>query len=248
MRLRRVRRLHRQPHGRRRTSREALFLLEEGASRAADRRARSRSSAWRWASSRWATSPAATSAGRSASAGTPRTRSAPRSPIADRLCEMGRFGQKTGAGYYRYEAGSRDALRDPVVDERDRRVPQGGGDHAAQGDRRGDRRSAASTRWSTRARGSWRRASRSAPPTSTWSTSWATASRRTAAARCSTPTRSGLIDRRARDGALRAATRARTQTFWQPGAAARAARGRRQDVQLTRRDGRTVIAVEQESP
>jgi 3-hydroxyacyl-CoA dehydrogenase len=25
------------------------------------------------------------------------------SPIADRLCELGRFGQKTGAGYYRYE-------------------------------------------------------------------------------------------------------------------------------------------------
>jgi 3-hydroxyacyl-CoA dehydrogenase len=37
--------------------------------------------------------------------------------IADRLCEMGRFGQKTGAGFYRYEPGRRDALRDPVVDE-----------------------------------------------------------------------------------------------------------------------------------
>jgi 3-hydroxyacyl-CoA dehydrogenase len=37
--------------------------------------------------------------------------------IADRLCEMGRFGQKTGSGYYRYEPGRRDALRDPVVDE-----------------------------------------------------------------------------------------------------------------------------------
>ena len=40
----------------------------------------------------------------------------------------------------------------------------------------------------TRARASSRRASRCAPPTSTWSTSPATASRRTAAARCSTPT------------------------------------------------------------
>jgi len=39
-----------------------------------------------------------------------------RFPIADRLCEMGRFGQKTGAGFYRYEPGRRDALRDPVVD------------------------------------------------------------------------------------------------------------------------------------
>ena len=36
--------------------------------------------------------------------------------IADRLCEMGRYGQKTGSGYYRYEPGRRDALRDPVVD------------------------------------------------------------------------------------------------------------------------------------
>ena len=39
------------------------------------------------------------------------------SPIADRLCEMGRYGQKTGAGWYRYEAGSRVPVPDPVVDE-----------------------------------------------------------------------------------------------------------------------------------
>ncbi|MFP2924966.1 3-hydroxyacyl-CoA dehydrogenase NAD-binding domain-containing protein [Pyxidicoccus sp. 3LG] len=37
--------------------------------------------------------------------------------IADRLCEMGRFGQKTGSGFYRYEPGRRDALHDPAVDE-----------------------------------------------------------------------------------------------------------------------------------
>jgi 3-hydroxyacyl-CoA dehydrogenase len=37
--------------------------------------------------------------------------------IADRLCELGRFGQKTGAGWYRYEAGKRDAIPDPLVDE-----------------------------------------------------------------------------------------------------------------------------------
>jgi 3-hydroxyacyl-CoA dehydrogenase len=36
--------------------------------------------------------------------------------IADRLCEMGRFGQKTGAGFYRYEPGNRAALPDPEVD------------------------------------------------------------------------------------------------------------------------------------
>jgi len=38
-------------------------------------------------------------------------------PIADAICEMGRFGQKTGAGWYRYEAGKRDAIPDPVVDK-----------------------------------------------------------------------------------------------------------------------------------
>ncbi|WP_370156279.1 3-hydroxyacyl-CoA dehydrogenase NAD-binding domain-containing protein [Ferrovibrio sp.] len=37
------------------------------------------------------------------------------SPVADRLCELGRFGQKTGAGFYRYEG--RDALPDPVTEE-----------------------------------------------------------------------------------------------------------------------------------
>ena len=30
---------------------------------------------------------------------------------------MGRFGQKTSAGFYRYEAGSRTPIPDPVVDE-----------------------------------------------------------------------------------------------------------------------------------
>ena len=38
------------------------------------------------------------------------------SPIADRICELGRFGQKTGAGWYRYEDGSRTPLPDPVID------------------------------------------------------------------------------------------------------------------------------------
>ena len=38
------------------------------------------------------------------------------SKIADRLCELGRFGQKTGMGWYQYPPGRRDALPDPVVD------------------------------------------------------------------------------------------------------------------------------------
>jgi 3-hydroxyacyl-CoA dehydrogenase len=37
--------------------------------------------------------------------------------IADRVCELGRFGQKSGLGWYRYEAGKRDAVPDPVVDQ-----------------------------------------------------------------------------------------------------------------------------------
>jgi 3-hydroxyacyl-CoA dehydrogenase len=36
-------------------------------------------------------------------------------PIADRLCELGRFGQKTGAGYYRYKNASRKPLHDREV-------------------------------------------------------------------------------------------------------------------------------------
>ena len=39
------------------------------------------------------------------------------SQVADRICEMGRFGQKTGSGWYRYEAGSRTPVPDPVVDK-----------------------------------------------------------------------------------------------------------------------------------
>jgi 3-hydroxyacyl-CoA dehydrogenase len=39
------------------------------------------------------------------------------SRVADRLCELGRFGQKTGAGFYRYEAGSRTPIADPLVAE-----------------------------------------------------------------------------------------------------------------------------------
>jgi 3-hydroxyacyl-CoA dehydrogenase len=39
------------------------------------------------------------------------------STIPDALCELGRFGQKTGAGFYRYEAGSRTPVPDPVVEK-----------------------------------------------------------------------------------------------------------------------------------
>jgi 3-hydroxyacyl-CoA dehydrogenase len=38
------------------------------------------------------------------------------SRVADAICELGRFGQKTGSGWYRYEPGSRTPLPDPEVD------------------------------------------------------------------------------------------------------------------------------------
>jgi 3-hydroxyacyl-CoA dehydrogenase len=44
------------------------------------------------------------------------------SRVADALCELGRFGQKTGAGYYRYEPGNRTPIPDPAVDEITERI------------------------------------------------------------------------------------------------------------------------------
>lgn len=39
------------------------------------------------------------------------------SKVADRLCELGRFGQKTSAGFYKYEPGSRVPVPDALVQE-----------------------------------------------------------------------------------------------------------------------------------
>ena len=39
------------------------------------------------------------------------------SATADKLCELGRYGQKTGAGWYDYEAGKRDAIPSEVVNQ-----------------------------------------------------------------------------------------------------------------------------------
>ncbi len=39
-----------------------------------------------------------------------------RAAVADALCEAGRFGQKTNAGYFRYEPGSRTPVPDPEVE------------------------------------------------------------------------------------------------------------------------------------
>jgi 3-hydroxyacyl-CoA dehydrogenase len=40
-----------------------------------------------------------------------------KAPVADRICELGRFGQKTGAGYYRYEKGDRTPIPDTEVEK-----------------------------------------------------------------------------------------------------------------------------------
>jgi 3-hydroxyacyl-CoA dehydrogenase len=40
-----------------------------------------------------------------------------KSAVADRICELGRFGQKTGAGYYRYEPGDRTPIPDNEVEK-----------------------------------------------------------------------------------------------------------------------------------
>src|SRR5207249_10847593 len=40
-----------------------------------------------------------------------------KSPVADRICELGHFGQKTGAGYFRYDKGDRTPIPDPDVEK-----------------------------------------------------------------------------------------------------------------------------------
>ena len=39
------------------------------------------------------------------------------SRTADKLCELGRFGQKTGAGWYDYKEGKRDAIPSKLVED-----------------------------------------------------------------------------------------------------------------------------------
>src|SRR5207302_637202 len=39
-----------------------------------------------------------------------------KSPVADRICELGRFGQKTGAGYYKYDE-KRNPTPDPDIEK-----------------------------------------------------------------------------------------------------------------------------------
>jgi 3-hydroxyacyl-CoA dehydrogenase len=41
----------------------------------------------------------------------------PRAVVADRICELGRYGQKTGKGWYSYKPGDRTAYPDPEVEK-----------------------------------------------------------------------------------------------------------------------------------
>jgi len=54
---------------------------------------------------------------------------APEVQLDNRLCELGRFGQKSGNGYYHYEPGSRQAEHDPEVDALVLRVSESLGFH-----------------------------------------------------------------------------------------------------------------------
>ena len=89
--------------------------------------------------------------------------------VDNRLCEMGRFGQKSGAGYYRYAPGSRQAEHDTEVDALVLRVAETLGyprrDFADE-----EILERYCWRWSTRARRSSTRVSPPVVPTSTLST------------------------------------------------------------------------------
>ncbi|SDS73353.1 3-hydroxyacyl-CoA dehydrogenase [Halopseudomonas xinjiangensis] len=47
--------------------------------------------------------------------------------LDNKLCEMGRFGQKSGHGFYKYEPGSRQAIHDPETDMMAREVAEEAG-------------------------------------------------------------------------------------------------------------------------
>jgi 3-hydroxyacyl-CoA dehydrogenase len=92
------------------------------------------------------------------------------SRTADKLCELGRFGQKTGAGWYDYQEGKRDAIPSKLVEKmvEDHRKELGITPRKISDDEIVQRLVFALV---NEARASWRRASPPAPATSTWSTS-----------------------------------------------------------------------------
>ena len=137
----------------------------------------------------------------------------PQSEVPDRLFEMGRYGQKTGAGWYQYERpAAATRIPDPLIEQLAAEEAEEARHRAPADRRRGDRRAhhdgarqrrRARARRGLRARG--RRHRRHLLST-------ASASRAIAAGRCSTPTRSGC--RRC----CRACNeyRARFGDYWEP--------------------------------
>jgi 3-hydroxyacyl-CoA dehydrogenase len=105
------------------------------------------------------------------------------SKTADLLCEKGRFGQKTGAGWYDYVPGKRDAIPNAEVEQMiaDHRAALGIKPAQDFADEEIVQRLVFA--WSTRPPTSWKRALPTRPATSTSCTSTATASLCTVAAR-----------------------------------------------------------------
>ena len=106
----------------------------------------------------------------------------PEVQVENRLCELGRFGQKSGNGYYHYEPGSRQAEHDVEVDALVLQVSEGLG-YKRREPGPEESSSAACWRWSMKGRRSFRKALPSQPMTSIWCTSMATVSRQIKAGR-----------------------------------------------------------------
>ena len=86
--------------------------------------------------------------------------------IADRLCEAGRFGQKTGRGWYAYPDGKRAV--DPEVTALIEASRLGQGHRAAQYPRARNRLAACLQQWRPKARRSSPKALPNGPATSIW--------------------------------------------------------------------------------
>ena len=115
-----------------------------------------------------------------------------RSNVINRLVEMNRLGQKTGAGYFKYDKNVGKG-REPIPDPASKRsLPRKPRRPASSRAKWATARfsSAWCMRWSIAVRTCSKMASRFAQATSTSSTCMDTASRRIAAARCGTPMRS----------------------------------------------------------
>src|SRR5260370_19893 len=85
--------------------------------------------------------------------------------VEDRLCEMGRYGQKTGAGWYKYDE-NRRPMHDPEVDKVIEQIRKESGPTPRE---IGLKKSSTALfmPWSMKARASWRKATRCGPSTST---------------------------------------------------------------------------------